>query len=373
MMSVQTGRELRPVRPAAAAALLFALCLLAAALLAAAATADPDAQPEVLIIESGSVGDLRDQAARVRREVDRLDRVAGIAVEKYNIARGELDAINVRLLEARRRLAGVQAQLDAAQAVLAQRMADMYKNEGVSLLDVLLNADDFTEVGRQIDYFKLINEADADAVTRIETLEREVAALNQTLEDDRAAALDKEMELREQRADIEDQLAQRQALLAEIDGRIKRILEREARLAAAAARRLANAAGVNLDTLTGKPAQLAVVRETMRWLGVPYVWGGASPSGFDCSGLVLFVYAKFGVQFPHGATMQARMGVPVPLDQLEPADLVFFGGPGFYHHVGIYVGDGLFIEAPHTGDVVKVSVLAGRGCALACRYPISLP
>jgi len=104
------------------------------------------------------------------------------------------------------------------------------------------------------------------------------------------------------------------------------------------------------------------------------VWAGATPSGgFDCSGLVLYVYAKFGVSFPHGATMQAHMGTPLPFGQMEPADLVFFGDPSFYHHVGIYIGNGLFIEAPRTGDVVKVSQLAGRGSTLACRYPIRLP
>jgi cell wall-associated NlpC family hydrolase len=112
----------------------------------------------------------------------------------------------------------------------------------------------------------------------------------------------------------------------------------------------------------------------MKYLGIPYVWAGATPSGgFDCSGLVLYVYAKFGVSFPHGATMQAHMGTPVPFGKMEPADLVFFGNPSFYHHVGIYIGNGLFIEAPHTGDVVKVSLLAGRGSTLACRYPILLP
>ena len=67
------------------------------------------------------------------------------------------------------------------------------------------------------------------------------------------------------------------------------------------------------------------------------------------------------------------MGTPVPFSQLQPADLVFFGDPAFYHHVGIYIGAGRFIEAPHTGDVVKVSLLAGRGATLACRYPLQLP
>ncbi len=162
-------------------------------------------------------------------------------------------------------------------------------------------------------------------------------------------------------------------LLADLNGQVKQLLAQQARLDAAASTRLASAAGVDIGTINGTAAQIALVKETMKYLGIPYVWAGATPSGgFDCSGLVLYVYAQFGVDFPHAATMQARMGTPVPFDQLQPADLVFFGTPSFYHHVGIYIGNGLFIEAPHTGDVVKVSQLAGRGASLFCRYPIRL-
>ena len=141
-------------------------------------------------------------------------------------------------------------------------------------------------------------------------------------------------------------MAQREAILAGVSTRIKKLIERQAELAAMTAGELARQAGVVLETIDATPAQLAVVRATMRWLGVPYVWGGASPSGFDCSGLVIYVYAQFGVALPHGATMQSRLGDPVSLDRLQPADLVFFGSPAFYSHVGMYVGGGLFIEAP---------------------------
>jgi cell wall-associated NlpC family hydrolase len=104
-----------------------------------------------------------------------------------------------------------------------------------------------------------------------------------------------------------------------------------------------------------RQADTGVVGLATKYLGVPYVWGGASPeTGFDCSGLVMFVFAQRGISLPHYAASQFNYGVPVPRDQLEPGDLVFFHALG---HVGIYVGNGEFIHAPHTGDVVKISSL----------------
>jgi cell wall-associated NlpC family hydrolase len=98
----------------------------------------------------------------------------------------------------------------------------------------------------------------------------------------------------------------------------------------------------------------------MRYLGVPYLWGGASPAGFDCSGLVLYVYAQLGISLPHFAAAQYGSGTPVARDQLQPGDLVFFDG---LNHVGIYIGGDEMIHAPHTGDVVKISPMSDFGNA----------
>ncbi len=93
----------------------------------------------------------------------------------------------------------------------------------------------------------------------------------------------------------------------------------------------------------------------LRYLGVRYVWGGSTPAGFDCSGLVMYVYAQLGIQLPHYAADQYLSGTPVSRSNLQPGDLVFFDG---LSHVGIYIGNGQMVHAPHTGDVVRISTLS---------------
>src|SRR5439155_3212763 len=94
----------------------------------------------------------------------------------------------------------------------------------------------------------------------------------------------------------------------------------------------------------------------LHYLGVPYVWGGSSPSGFDCSGLVMYVYAQLGISLPHYTVAQWNSTLPISQSQMQPGDLVFFDGLG---HVGIYIGGGQFVDAPHSGAVVRIDSLSG--------------
>jgi cell wall-associated NlpC family hydrolase len=120
----------------------------------------------------------------------------------------------------------------------------------------------------------------------------------------------------------------------------------------------------------GAPTGEAIVATARRYLGVPYVWGGEDANGFDCSGLVQRVFAENGINLPRVSRDQARAGVPVGLDDLQPGDLVFFGDP--VDHVGIYAGDGKMIAAPHRGDVVRVQDV-DFGAVTAARRVIPAP
>jgi len=117
---------------------------------------------------------------------------------------------------------------------------------------------------------------------------------------------------------------------------------------------------VNINALGDK-----VVSYSKGFIGVPYVYGGTSPLGFDCSGFVQYVYAHNGlyqIQLPRTTYEQINIGIPISMaiSNFQPGDLVFFGNNSAPHHVGIYIGSNQFIEAPYTGANVRISTLNSR-------------
>jgi cell wall-associated NlpC family hydrolase len=331
----------------------------------AAATPEDETPTAVGSMTQAELFKAADQAGQQIRQLDeRLE----IAAEEYNGARVRLDEVSSDLVAARIALARREDELQQRQDLLASRLAWIYKRGDLTWLDALLNSSSFADAENQMDFFARLSRQDRaeeqafkGLVATVDELERIVAASR-----DEALAIEQQME--DEKLLLDDKLAERQAVLDGLDARIEKILGDYSRLDQQAAAKLARAAHTNLASIRGTPAQIAVVSETLKYLGIDYVWAGATPEGgFDCSGLVLYVYAKFGVHVPHFAAYQANYGRRVAYGDLQPADLVFFGNP--IHHVGIYAGRDLFIHAPHTGDVVKVSRLSTYEMPSACaRY-----
>jgi cell wall-associated NlpC family hydrolase len=356
---------------------LIAAVVLAVALLACLAGLGGGravASPTVIVAtrQPTSLTGLQQAADKVQRQVAALDDRLEIVIENWDESESRLTAIQGQLGQVRLQLTQSQTDLDRQQSVLGSHLAWMYKNGDYGLLDELLTNGSLTDAAARIELYKRVSQQDRQLRDDFLASVKKVGTLQASIAAKRNQAMVVQQQVDAERITIQDKLAERQAILDGLNGRIKKILNQRAQAAALASGRLGRAALAQIGRVNGTPAQTAVVRDALRFLGVPYVWGGATPSGFDCSGLVLYVYARYGVNFPHFAAYQAEMGMPVAESQLEPADLVFFGNP--IHHVVIYAGAGLVVEAPHTGDVVKVARLSDFEAPTACRrYLLHLP
>lgn len=144
---------------------------------------------------------------------------------------------------------------------------------------------------------------------------------------------------------------------------ISRSLARTAYRAATAPRHKSAAPVTSVRVPASSSRGAAVVAIASRYLGVPYVYGGTSPRGFDCSGLTQYVYRQLGVNLPRTAAQQYGATTHIPRSQARPGDLVFFFSGGSVGHVGIYLGGNMMIAAPHTGDVVKKETIYSANVA----------
>jgi len=173
---------------------------------------------------------------------------------------------------------------------------------------------------------------------------------------DRTAAEQLVAQRATEKAGVESALAARQSMLRGVKAQIAQLVAQQAQ----AAQQAAQKQGAYVPRAIGvvNPDHSSVVAFAASFVGkVPYVWGGSSPAGFDCSGFTMYVYSNFGVSLPHNAAAQQSCTTPVPSGQEQPGDLVFFGSPAY--HVGIYAGGGSMINAPHTGAYVSYGSVAG--------------
>lgn len=348
-----------------------------------------------------SVAEKQRQADAIMAQLNSLDSDLNRAVESYNGARLHLAKTQRALRSNTYDLKVAKHNLRGARSNISKRLIALYTgdNQSSSTIEVVLGARSLEDVLNRLDAANSVAAQDASIARQATSFRSEVSARQRTLVRDRARAERLVTETSTRRNQIVSSIAKRQELLSSVKGEIARIQaaeqQRQLQVAAQVRARLAeqvkaqaaaqaqaavpltqttdpsaaNPATTTSDaglptpevpapTTSAPPSRYGgAVAIAMRFLGVPYKWGGASPSGgFDCSGFTMYVYAQLGVSLPHYTGDQWVMGVAVSRNDLQPGDLVFFDGLG---HEGMYIGNNQFIHAPHTGDVVKISSMTG--------------
>ena len=314
---------------------------------------------------SSKKAQLREVQAKLQTVYHQVD----VAVEKYNQASSQLDTVTTQIKENERLLKVAEYNLGVANEQLSARAEDMYRARDVGVVDVLFAANSFDDLVTQLNLMERLGNSDVDTVKSIAAYQQDIKDRRVKLDADKQAAAKLVASAAEHKAEVEGLQSKLEQMTAGLKSEINRLQAQQAAAAKAAADAAAaqnggggtSTGGGDGGTVVdpGGSGHSSVVGIAQRYLGVPYVYGGASPSGFDCSGLTMYCYAQIGVGLSHGATDQQHASTPVPLSALQPGDLVFFGNASYSYHVGIYVGGGSMIHAPHTGAVVSYGSISG--------------
>lgn len=323
------------------------LSLIVAAAFLAAACGTASAQP---------VQDKQRELERIKNEVQRIDAQLESVTEQYNLTSLRAEQTRANIAEKERQLAELTAALEQRKDILGDRMRVLYKTGNTDVLEVITECRTVDDLFTNVDRAKRISGSDVDIITSVIASRQGVEAVRQELEADKAELDATVAGLGAQKAQIEASLQQRKDAMAGVEAEVNALIAQEA-------------ANRPVTQPTSRPTRPIpppppappyapeVVKVAYAQLGKPYRYAGSGPSVFDCSGLVMYCYAQVGISLPHSSYMQARCGVPVSYADLQPGDLVFFHG---YGHVGMYIGGGQYIHAPHTGDVVRIADLGRR-------------
>lgn len=350
--------------------LMIALLLLLATLGITVAAAAPSTGTSIQLQgeTKAQVESLQTQAAAVESEIAALDVKLEQLSESYNEVALRLEQTNQDLAAMRRRLQDTHATYDYRRAQVEERLVASYKAGSNSFLEILMATDDFTSFVKRLILLYHVTTQDQHLVEKTAYALNDLSSLEAQVDAKKTEELGLREELKQRRGEIETTLAERQSTLDGLDGRIAQLVEQERQRQEAERQRLAaelRSKMTGWQMYDGPLPQTSddmlnqFVQTAAAYLGIPYVWAGDRPStGMDCSGFTSYVFAQHGIVLPHYSGYQAQMGVEVPSTEIKPGDLLAFGNP--VHHVGIYIGEGMFVHAPHTGAVIQISALSNR-------------
>ncbi len=317
------------------------------------------------------------EAKALQAKIDAANSKADSLDEELVQAQDAVAQANTQIASTEHGIAVAQANTTKLRRELGGRAATLYMGAG-NVDPFQIDATDVRELGSRAQYSAAAAQQDQNLLDQLRVSQEQLGIQQKTLEAQKSQAQSHQNAVEAAQKDLQSLTKQQNQLLGQVKGEmatlVKQVQQQEQQAQEAAARARAatftaaatggGGGGGGLGDTGINPGPLpapsggasAAIAYAQAQLGKPYIYAGVGPAGYDCSGLTMMAWAQGGVSMAHGSQSQYDSFPKVPISQLQPGDLVFFGvsGPA-NHHVGLYVGNGTMIEAPHTGAYVRYS------------------
>ena len=296
-----------------------------------------------------SEDELRQDKAEAQEKIEKLESEMTRVMSKINEAERELVKVGQEILKANEELEEAEELEKEQYEAMKRRIVAMYESGNTSMIEMILESGSIAEMLKHAENVQTIHAYDRKQLEEYVATKVKIGELKVSLEEDMAAIEKKQKSYQEDKADLNAMIADLEDKVDDLDDRIQAAAAQASRPQNGSNSGGSSSGSNNYVPPSGTGGGAAIVAEAYKYLGVPYVWGGASSKGVDCSGLVLLAHRAIGVNLYHYSGSQGSGGKSVSRANAQPGDVVCYSG-----HVGIYLGNGKMIHAPQPGDVVKV-------------------
>lgn len=306
---------------------------------------------------------VEDRREQLEAQIESMDMHIEDTLRNIEDNKKQIALTEIGIKDAQAEVKKAEEEVEHNKELLGKRVRAMYKSGSNGYLAMILQSKNISDFLSRIEWINRIVSFDKKMIQSLEEKEAELMRKKEALDSKKEELVALKSSNEQKLVTLNNSINDQKKLIEEVKNQEKifaaKVKETQT-LVNATMRQIQqirdSVPKFNPSRGAAPISNNAIIAYASNFLGTPYVWGGTTPKpGFDCSGFTQYVFAHFGIKLGRTTWDQINDGVSISRDQLQPGDLVFYGAGGNPTHMGIYVGNGSYIHAPRTGDVIKIS------------------